>query len=176
MHETLKIIVSTLVIILVTSVIFFALYFLAPSVSEDLFGISYRSSRENPVETFQSSFMPSEEKSVEEESSSEIESVTAETVTPSESEDAVLTESGEEVRAQLSDESVVNMLSTQIGSLSETLTGDGAVAVFNSIGAYLDENGLDISQVFSNRNLFDFANGGGSDAIKHVASFLEGEN
>lgn len=175
MHETLKIIVSTLVIILVTSVIFFALYFLAPSVSEDLFGISYRSSRENPVETFQSSFMPSEEKSAEE-SSSEIESVTAETVTPSESEDAVLTESGEEVMAQLSDESVVNMLSTQIGSLSETLTGDGAVAVFNSIGAYLDENGLDISQVFSNRNLFDFANGGGSDAIKHVASFLEGEN
>ena len=57
MHETLKIIISTFVVVVITSIAFFAIYFLAPSVSEDLFGISYRLSKENPIETFSSSFM-----------------------------------------------------------------------------------------------------------------------
>ena len=35
---------------------------MAPSVSEDLFGISYRLSKENPVETFSSSFLEGQKK------------------------------------------------------------------------------------------------------------------
>ena len=71
MHETLKILISTLIVIVITSLVFFALYFLSPSVSEELFGISYQSSKENPIETFSSSFLENgdEVKIVEEEES-----------------------------------------------------------------------------------------------------------
>ncbi len=58
--EILKAFISALVVVLVTSILFFVIYFLFPSLSEDYFGISYQSARENPVATFQSSFMPSQ--------------------------------------------------------------------------------------------------------------------
>lgn len=51
MGDTLKIFFSTIILVLITSIVFFALYFLFPAVSEQAFGISYRSSKEAPVET-----------------------------------------------------------------------------------------------------------------------------
>ncbi len=51
MGDTLKIFFSTIILVLVTSIVFFALYFLFPDISEQTFGISYRSSKEEPLET-----------------------------------------------------------------------------------------------------------------------------
>ena len=167
MHETLKILISTLIVIVITSLVFFALYFLSPSVSEELFGISYQSSKENPIETFSSSFLENEDevKIVEEEES---------TVEPDEA--LTLSESGREVKdffLGLSDQAKAE-LSSRVGDISAMLESDDGVPALNSIGEYLEDNNLNIKEVFNTRDFFNFMHDNGSDAIEHVVAFLGG--
>ena len=179
MHETLKIIISTLIVIAITSIAFFALYFFAPSVSEDLFGISYRLSKENPIDSFSSSFMDSAESDeVNSSSGEEAAALDENTDAPAPAEETEsLSESGEKVASFLSGLSnqMKSQLSSRIGSLPDSMDEEG-IERLNAAGEYLEENNLDISEVFSGREFFNYMQNKGSDAIKSVASFLGGTN
>lgn len=148
MHETLKIIISTFVVVVITSIAFFAIYFLAPSVSEDLFGISYRLSKENPIETFSSSFIQgsggeSPSPDVDEVSKEDLPAEDASLSQPEREETESLTESGEKVEAFISSlsEQMKGQLASRIGTLPESGDDEG-VERLNAAGKYLEENNL----------------------------------
>ena len=160
MHETLKIIISTFVVVVITSIAFFAIYFLAPSVSEDLFGISYRLSKENPIETFSSSFIegPAEESpslDVDEVSKEDLPAEDASLSQPELEETESLTESGEKVEEFISSlsEQMKGQLASRIGTLPESRDDEG-IERLNAAGKYLEENNLDISDVFTGREFW----------------------
>lgn len=181
MHETLKIIISTFVVVVITSIAFFAIYFLAPSVSEDLFGISYRLSKENPIETFSSSFMegPAEKSpSLDVEVSKEdLPAEDASLSQPELEETESLTESGEKVEEFISSlsEQMKGQLASRIGTLPDSMDDEG-VERLNAAGKYLEENNLDISDVFTGREFFNYMQDKGSSAIESVVAFLGGMN
>lgn len=182
MHETLKIIISTFVVVVITSIAFFAIYFLAPSVSEDLFGISYRLSKENPIETFSSSFMegPAEKSpslDVDEVSKEDLPAEDASLSQPEREETESLTESGEKVEAFISSlsEQMKGQLASRIGTLPDSMDDEG-VERLNAAGKYLEENNLDISDVFTGREFFNYMQDKGSSAIESVVAFLGGMN
>ena len=168
MHETLRIIISTLAVIVITSLVFFALYFVAPSVSEDLFGISYRLSKENPVETFSSSFLEGQKKETLTENA---EPVTMEAENDGE---AILSEDAGELDEVLHEPGVVEVISRKIDNFPSLLESDGITESLNLAAEYISENGIDVSTVFSRSNLTAFLNGRESEEMRTILSFLVG--
>ncbi len=157
MTEMLKTIISTLVLIIITSIVFFALYFLAPDLAEETFGISYRTVKENPIET-----MPTPK------SSSEEDVMAVDNVSDEASQEEVLSDDAKEVSAFLSTSDAFNTLKSSVGLSVENLD----VNTLNSIATYLSETGENIADVFSNRNVYNYISGKGSDAIESVIAFL----
>ena len=158
MTEMLKTIISTLVLIIITSIVFFALYFLAPDLAEETFGISYRTVKENPIET-----MPTPKSSSEEDVMA-VDNVSDE----ASQEEEVLSDDAKEVSAFLSTSDAFNTLKSSVGLSVENLD----VNTLNSIATYLSETGENIADVFSNRNVYNYISGKGSDAIESVIAFL----
>ena len=88
-----------------------------------------------------------------------------------------LTESGEKVEAFISSlsEQMKGQLASRIGTLPDSMDDEG-VERLNAAGKYLEENNLDISDVFTGREFFNYMQDKGSSAIESVVAFLGGMN
>ena len=66
-------------------------------------------------------------------------------------------------------------LASRIGTLPESRDDEG-IERLNAAGKYLEENNLDISDVFTGREFFNYMQDKGSSAIESVVAFLGGMN
>ncbi len=171
MHDTLKIIISTLVLIVITTVVFFALYFLSPSISEDIFGISYRMTRENPLST-----MPTSVDGITggEDPGEALAAVAEDAAAQAESGTVALTDKGQEVLDFLETSPSAAVIRENMGQALENLDTEEAKRALNEIGDYLASTGQSIADVFSNRNVREYLADASSSAIGSVLSFFGG--
>lgn len=198
MGDTLKIFFSTIILVLVTSIVFFALYFLFPDISEQTFGISYRSSKEEPLETLNmilektapESSAPVLAEEVQEndvlvqEEGNEAEAVDESVQVQDEvqqEELPALTEDGEEVlsffntakgRTLIGSVGMIGGFNLDLKAISDTADGRNLI---NAVGGYLSETGQSMEEIFSNKAIMSALTGKVDDKIAGLLSYLEEE-
>ena len=199
MGDTLKIFFSTIILVLVTSIVFFALYFLFPDISEQTFGISYRSSKEEPLETLNMILEKTAPESLETEEEKVQETTESSVALPEDSNEAealqessqgqqvqqeelpALTEDGEEVlsffntakgRTLIGSVGMIGGFNLDLKAISDTADGR---KIINAVGEYLSSTGQSMEDIFSNKAIMSVLTGKADEKISGLISYLEEE-